>query len=385
MALTDVYCTPSGAGAHDGTSEADAYSWTEWKSNYASDYTSSTNGTHNWFKGTGFTESSDVTIDFTEDNTKHFIMEGYGTTTGDNTRAEFTMTSARIYLSFNVDGVCQIRNFKLTGTRNSSQLLYMAGDNSVMVNCWGENTATTSGGGALLMAKGTMVDCYGKSATTSTTAADWVGAITVNGGAAIRCVGEATGGGHAVYINAVNQGTAMIHCVGIGDNTTSSQAAFYVSRLDQIDSFVMAHCTGVEAAYGVYSSNSPDINAPAGFDSCLFYDISAYGFYDATGTPNDAGWFVSNCAMGSVTSGRSNLSEWHEFNPITLSADPFTDLSGYDLSLNDTVGGGALAKGVLPFGGWKQTDMAGTEYQNVGALGNNPSGGGGTASAPTWW
>ncbi len=108
----------------------------------------------------------------------------------------------------------------------------------------------------------------------------------------------------------------------------------------------------------------------------IYYGNTGYGLnmvLDATlGNPSDPVVFRTN-AFGSNSSGNNSLARVGTgLNPITLSADPFTDSAMGDYSLNSTAGGGTLLKGT------GYTGLFSTQSVSVGAL--QTSGGGGGAA-----
>ena len=72
-------------------------------------------------------------------------------------------------------------------------------------------------------------------------------------------------------------------------------------------------------------------------------------------------------ALGSIATPRTGVGNSAHINEITLTADPFTDASSYNFTLNDTAGGGALCR------------AAGSRaFRDIGALQHEDAGGGGS-------
>ena len=76
MALTIRYVSVSGGGAHDGTSEADAWTWAEMKANYS-------NGQHIYVKAGTYSFTSSEAFTLIAGTTTPVIFEGYSSTPGD--------------------------------------------------------------------------------------------------------------------------------------------------------------------------------------------------------------------------------------------------------------------------------------------------------------
>src|ERR1700694_1935279 len=107
----------------------------------------------------------------------------------------------------------------------------------------------------------------------------------------------------------------------------------------------------LELANNVFYGNTDTIKNPFATLTPAVYEQNALG---------------SDTNRGSVTSSRTQ---------ITLTADPFTNASSGDFTLNSTAGGGAALKNVA----WDLTPPAGNTYEDVGALRHqDPAGGGGT-------
>lgn len=111
----------------------------------------------------------------------------------------------------------------------------------------------------------------------------------------------------------------------------------------------------------------------------IAYGNGAYGFY--TGSSNFIIYAGRNNAFGANTSGPyTDLNTLGIFTAqdgdVSLTADPFTNSSGLDFSLNSTTGGGAALKaagypGIAPFA---------TAYNDIGPAQHQDSGGGGGGS-----
>lgn len=96
---------------------------------------------------------------------------------------------------------------------------------------------------------------------------------------------------------------------------------------------------------GIYLYGTYDIatDAPHGVFNNILTDNTGYGLECAT-TGADAAAFVDYNAYRGNTSGEVNANVTKGPNSVTLTADPYTDESGDDYTLNATAGGGAACK-----------------------------------------
>jgi hypothetical protein len=111
--------------------------------------------------------------------------------------------------------------------------------------------------------------------------------------------------------------------------------------------------------------------------SNITYSIVGGVFYGNTSNDIDVsgatdGVELINCARGTLG---ASIAAWQDMNPITLTADPFTNAAGNDFSLNSTAGGGLLAKGIAE----TFLGLSSTSHHDLGAVQHgDPVSGGGT-------
>jgi hypothetical protein len=96
--------------------------------------------------------------------------------------------------------------------------------------------------------------------------------------------------------------------------------------------------------------------------NCVATNNSGFGFNVEGGSP---GAIYVNCAGRSNTSGNTNTSSSGSFGFVTLSADPFTNASSNDFSLNNTAGGGAACRAAGALGTFPGGSTTG--YIDIGA------------------
>ncbi len=94
----------------------------------------------------------------------------------------------------------------------------------------------------------------------------------------------------------------------------------------------------------IYASNGLPLALPFVIENCIFYGSTGFAIDSASGADKSYSVIRYN-AYGSNSGG--NLNNVTSLgNDVTLSADPFTNKSGGDFSLNSTAGGGAACKAV---------------------------------------
>lgn len=111
---------------------------------------------------------------------------------------------------------------------------------------------------------------------------------------------------------------------------------------------------------GFESSTTGRVNS---YMDCISFSDAGYGW-----KPFSLGEMI-NCAYGAdgAGSGRINTVPFVDQNPITLTANPFTNAAGGDFSLNNTAGGGALlrALGFSPYGQTGYLDIGAVQHQDT--------------------
>jgi hypothetical protein len=171
--------------------------------------------------------------------------------------------------------------------------------------------------------------------------------------------------GNGIYLKSQNLGFSLQNCLITNNGTNGvkcdvSQPQGHIIR-----------CT-------IANNTTNGLNFTAGMGAVqieenIFYGNTTTGILAAFGSGTDyiiLPLFYRNNAFGSngtnVTTGVTTGT-----NPITLTADPFTNAASKDYTLNSTVGGGASLKGI-------SADFVGlTDFQDIGAMqtaGTAPSG-----------
>lgn len=143
--------------------------------------------------------------------------------------------------------------------------------------------------------------------------------------------------------------------------TGGTEGYFCVASNCSIDSYntqlsFFVNCVSYNSAGDGFERNSA--NRPNPCINCISFSDAGNGY---KGYDNG---FLINCAYGGDGggSGRTDAAALSDINPITLTADPFTNAAGGDFSLNNVDGGGRLLR-ALGFSTYGQTG-----YLDVGAV-----------------
>lgn len=325
MAITERYATSTGAGLHDGTSEANAWSYTEAVANRAAGQRV------NW-KDSGsrysWTPSADTVAGT---STSVSIIRGYTTTIGDGGKCRLSLSGQ---WSISGDGTT-IQDLDIEGSV-AGYLVNMSSDSGLIHRCKVVNTSTTGDAVAIYSEDTAVFNCYVKSVSSSSTSF----ALRLRGGHSIAntVVSNTTGiylftssrDGQAVRNNVIGVSATGN---GIEQGSTSGVDAVYNNSIvgfagDGIKFISLGSVPG--------SGRQPVFNN-------IIYDCGN-GITNAQEGTNDTTVWLSHNAIGAVTTA-------YEFgdnpihNAITLTADPFTDSANEDMTLNNTAGGGALCRG----------------------------------------
>lgn len=278
---------------------------------------------------------------------KTFYLKGYQTSRTDytgtspiiNTNGQ-TGTYVVVQLGGNTAGPQTIDNFEFEGNLTNNSSRAVVGNNgtaSFVINCEARGFR-----GAQHFGSATCLGCkaYG-------------GASTNIGFASCECVlcwaDQCGTNGFSI------QGNACINCIA-----SNCGADGFNGQLGYFHQCVSYNCTGDGFECNNVVRPSPCIN-------CVSFSDAGYGWRDKTNT------YLINCAYGADGggSGRTSSTPLADLNPITLTADPFTNAAGGDFSLNNTAGGGALLRAA----GWDTYWF--TNHQDVGAIQHADAGGGG--------
>lgn len=230
MALTERYVTPTGAGSHDGTSEANAFSFAEM---VADINTPRTGYRYNVKQGT-YSLGAMVTITGDGSTTSPNVIRGYKTTPGDATLGRITGgaldqssmptiafgATFRFILSGGTHLVLEA--LKVTGSVANS--LVIIGVDSLATNCVIEN-ASTSASAIGIAANNATSEVIGNDVTLSNGVAGSIGISTTS----VCCHNRVkNAGGTGISIEATTKPCAhnTVFESGIGISTTSTTTAY---------------------------------------------------------------------------------------------------------------------------------------------------------------
>ena len=334
MALIERYCTSAGAGAHDGTSEANAWSWIEadasagvgQRINLKGDFGLSS--AYTWSLDCGFTSA--------------VVYRGYATTPGDGGYANFfhpasTMTFAGSGTTYESIAVSAAVQYGAVAT--------LSDNNIKLIKCRFENTRGLADGLLLDVAGGAdggqVLGCYFKGL-----GFDGSDQVYTSGGLSIiGCTVNASKG------RLVNFFANFRHhkCVGnllVGASGTDS-VGIYAQNSSSASELMITGNTIVNVTTGILTTGSKA--EPT--DSTMIMNNLIYGTtsgIDLQLASSDLAIrpALINNAIGATANPYVNVHEHLTISPVTLTADPFTDKANNDYSLNDVAGGGALCKGL---------------------------------------
>lgn len=334
-------------------------------------------GTYNVSSTTNNVDGGRLTI-INGVSTAPIVIIGYSTSRDDGGQAELKATIAgagNIMLGLSSTKYVVINNLILNGynvepsTKHAWTLLATNGATCVLINCIFKGTsssaisqASNSNTNVTIALDCTFSDCqYVLSQT---------GSSVSHTDAFVRCVIRSmTGGGFSFPVASAGQilTVDIRHCLfydnaGVGIYVDAG----YAGRTSTID---IQNCTfDACGSHGIQfaSSNYTPLVA-----NCLFTNGGGYGI---TANSTHANARVYNCAFYNNTSGQTSNIQ-NVTGSVALSADPYTNRTGKDFTLNNASGGGAAARGAGVPG--KIGDLTPLGYMDVGAY-QHPDAGGGT-------
>lgn len=328
-----------------------------------------------WVKGTGFTTTSTWTLSVAGDATSGRIYtKGYGSTRGDKGLAVITCSTNSVTVLSNTASYNSVENIKIVHNAATRGICFNApsvtgltyfncvadgGSNGFIVNtayaiaCIAKNCTSH---GFATQNSGTWVieDCW----SINNTGAGFEAGISTSNIRARRCV-------------AVDNGADGFLCAGSSHN-----------YIGQFDSCIAANNGGD----GIECRASNFVESYR-ISNCILYGNGGWGISnsDATSTtlPPISAYYkphVYGNAFGSNTSGTYNRSSFASDDDITLTADPFTNLASYDLSLNNTAGGGAELRAAFRYNDFSAEAFGNISYRDLSAIQHEDTGGGGGGS-----
>lgn len=358
MAFTEKYVSVAGGGAHDGSSEANAWTFEEAIAAPvgAGNRVNVKVGTHTLTASrtlpSGTTENP---IEWRGYNSTIGDLENVGraTATDELDDTNFPVVDCGASYALTSGAYNSLRTFAVTGSGNVTLLILGTAPNVYRVRS--ESTNASGGSAKCVTAAsvyGAVVDCdFLIASTNASTVACSVGRSTFAG-----CRVWHTGAPNAASIGlaANDVGSTCAECIVYNFGTGIVVGGF----TGQVIRNTIYGCVdGVRLGDG-----------GAAIAENIIYSMSGYGI---KGVASSGSPLLLNNAMGALTSGRIDTSTAgsiiEEVGAVTLTGDPFTNAASQDFTLNNTSGAGALCRATSKlFGG----------YRDLGAVQTQAAGGG---------
>lgn len=373
MAFTEKYVSVAGGGSHDGSSEANAWTFEEAIAAPvgAGNRVNVKVGTHTLTASrtlpSGTTENP---IEWRGYNSTIGDLEtvGRATATGELDDTNFPLIDCGASYALTSGAYNSLRTLAVTGSGNVSLLILGTAPNVYRVR-----SAQTSASGASAKCitaagvYGSVLDCDFLIASTNASAV----ACSVGRSAFIGCRTWHTGTPNAASVGyqVSDVGSCLAESIVYNFGTGIVVGGFN----GQVFRNTVYGCVdGVRLGDG-----------GAAIAENIIYSMSGYGIKGVASSGNS---LLLNNAMGALTSGRIDTSTAgsiiEEVGAVTLTGDPFTNAASRDFTLNNTSGAGALCRAASKlFGG--QRDLGAVQTQAASG-GGAPSFGPLSMSGPSF-
>lgn len=347
MAWTERYVSVAGGGAHNGTTEADAWTLAE---AIAAPY--GTGQRINVKAGTYANTTTDRTFGVAGTTTAPIWWRGYNSTIGD---LDADFTTAKPAITFTTGGMLVtaahqwFSNLNISGARTAGPQVNFSGGNLKMDRCRVEDTAANAASTALRTI--TNAECYitrswFKANASATRVIEFqvrsilAGNAIEGGGAGVNCTT-----GAVVYVIVNN----VINNVG-GDGV-----------LNAVAGFLMVYGNSIYSAGGdgVEMSTLP---ASAIIANNIFDSNAGYGINNSTGANTNLVMRLHNAFYANGTAPENGFGDTPSLTEVTESASPFTNAGSSDFSLLTT----ALSKAAGLPGLFENQSY--TSYLDIGAV-----------------
>lgn len=357
MALIETYASVPGAGAKDGSSEADAWDIAGAVAGYAP-------GDRVNFKDTGASgmASFNLSTDATAGNPIHW--RGYTSSIGDGGLATLGFSGGN-KPTISGDGIV-FEGFDISNSNNIGSSMDLTGGSTVYrcritnatttTNTTGFSCARVSGHGRYLKCSMAMLDAPNA----------LVPAVDMNGpGAVERCWIESTGSGIQAVSNDFNIRGNIIQAFnapGIDFNSVGNTSGWTV-----------ASNTISGGTVGINFDGNPGIGGRphVSLENNLIWNADTYAFSFAASPTT---YLLLNNAWGSCPSGfANNLGDLFEIGTVEVSGNPFGRY-GQEFALDDTAGEGAACVAAGFPAGFLTASNEDVEktYVDIGAVQNPP-------------
>jgi len=365
VAFNEKYVTVTGGGLHDGSSEANAWTWAEALANYAA-------GDRVNVKAGTYTHTTGQSLDTSGSLTSPVVFRGYKTSIGDmdspsvTQRVEgtdiplFTGSGGYIYNGTFYIGYITFQNFHFEYDTNSQLFNMNNMTRMTLIRCRVINTNTGTAARALYSRYSTIrvYNTYLKAEQNADV-----------------CLTSAVGSSNIKLFSSVIDGG------NIGSNGRSFRALGCLFK-NQSSHSIHDSGYGFDAIEGCtfYNSGGDFINFSAGnyvttikncvFDACSGYAINCLN--------NPASTVLLNNAYhdSSFTSGRLSSTDMQDIEATTLTASPFVDAAANDFTISDT------SNAYSPV--FLMEQEGGISYRDIGAIQHQDLTLGGGSSSPTY-
>lgn len=358
MALTERYVTTTGAGAHDGTNEANAFSWTE----MITDINTPRAGYRYNVKQGTYSLGASSTITGDGSTTTPNVIRGYKTTIGDATLGRTTggtldqsnMPTIAFASTFrfiaNTGTQLIVESLKITSTVANGTIL--VGLDSVVLNCVIENTSTSAAAIGINTSTAT-ASAIGNDVTLANGVSGSIGILTT-GVCVYNRIKNAGGTGISAEATAKPCAHNTIFESGIGIATTSA---------------TVTHCLLNNTIVNCSGDGINILTSTTGIQTIIGNHITGSGGYGINFNTSTCPKLLINNRFRDNTSGNINGDgDWGlGTNQLNITSDDtdaldFTDQSTDDYSLKSSAAGARRGLSYLT---------------NIGAEGTPASSGGG--------
>lgn len=364
MAITEKYVSGAGGGAHDGSTEADAFSWTEMVTDINAGGKA---GNRYNFKGSVARTTNTDTVTGDGSSTSPIIIRGYTTTIGDGFQGRTSGNGALVTTNmptvtyttgrFNGSGADWILYETINFSGAPSAGVLTVGASSAVKSCVVGNSSTNAAAVGITTNLGSVI--FDNDVTLSG-ASGGAAAISVTGNE-VRVIANRVRGGPAVGILVTGRATILDNlvyaCTGVGIAVTNTAAYFCIYG----NTIVGGTTDGIDVVTGTTV-----------FQCALNNMITDNGGYGIDGVSAANAIFAAYNRTRDNTSGADNLAT--DWLAATKYGQVTTDTGGAETDYvnagsNDyTLVSGSPAKGA----GW-------WPYRDIGALQRQESGGGSAA------
>jgi len=335
MALVEKYSSAAGAGDHDGSSEANAFSFVEAVADYAAGNGAGVRYNHKGdlalsaslnFGATGATVGSPC------------IFRGYKTTIGDgylgrNNQGRLITTNmpsitvgSNYTMTFTWSAYhTSFENFNFPWTTTGSLLTLPR--YFVLLHCVFSGTLSVVAQPIVINSDSQVIDCdFFRSYNSATHGIECI--RDLNSGRIEGCRFEIANAGSGISIAIPKTGGVIDKCVFILDG--KAYGILVVNNPPSVD-----QCSFYNSGTSIATSNNSQSTARRTYKNNVFSTCN-YAVYNQYGATEAHPISLSNCVYHSVANTNYGLGDSPEYGRIDAAADPFVDAANGDLRLKRT-------------------------------------------------